>query len=481
MNPRGVSLLGPRDLNQIKPKMKSSLPLILLLVLAFAIPDTADAAKPRWVKKRPSGKDYYVGMGMAYKAGDQGRDYARQARSKALKELASEIEVSVSANSLLQQFEDNYAFRETFRSETATAVEQNLKGYEVQTWENKREYWVMLRLNKADYNRRKQQDLEMAKKTAASWLNNARQHLEEQDVTNALASYFKAIQALENHLEEDLTHRTAQGTIHFGTDIMKELQALFSKITITPDRPVHSVEFSKNLELPLILKVLYLNGEGRAVPVKSFPLEFRFSMGEGLLQGQPVTNPNGEARCYIQKLISRRKKQEVTATFDYSSFLKRENVNSPLVSFFIPAETVPRASISIELSKAKAELTANETIFESSSSTAPFTNQLKSELNNLFFNFSSQPGEAEYQVKLNAIFKKGEVKKGIGYSVYLVYADLYFSIVSTQNKTEIFNEAILNEKGMRPGSYDYALKEARQKLLDRFNGEIVPKLEVLDL
>ncbi len=457
--------------------MKTLLPLFFLLFMAFAAVDVADAAKPKWVKKRPSEKDYYTGMGMAYKTGQQSHDYARQARSKAFKELASEIEVTVSAHSLLRQFEDNYAFQETFRSETATSIEQNLKGYEVQTWENKREYWVMLRLSKADYLRKKQQDLEMAKRTAASWLNSAHQHLQEQEVTPALASYFKAIQALEHHLDEDLTFRNAGETVNFGTLIMQELQDLFSKITITPQRPDHFVEFSKNMELPLIINVRYLNH----VPVKDFPLKFGFSMGEGLLQNQPATNAEGEAHCYIQKLVSRRKKQEVTATFDYSSLLKRENVNSPLVAFFIPLENVPRAGISIELGKTKAEFTAHETIFESLAFDAPFANQLKSELNDLFFNFSSQPGDAEYLVKLNTIFKKGEIKTGAGYTVYLVYADLYLSIISTQNNTEIFNEAILNEKGMRPGSYDYALKEARQKLLERFNREIVPKMEVIDL
>jgi hypothetical protein len=36
-------------------------------------------------------------------------------------------------------------------------------------------------------------------------------------------------------------------------------------------------------------------------------------------------------------------------------------------------------------------------------------------------------------------------------------------------------------KGMRPGSYQYALKEAREKLLKKFREEIYPQLESLNL
>lgn len=460
--------------------MKKLLPL-LTLVLIVASGFNADATKPKWVKKRPSERNFYLGMGMSYKTQGEGFDYAREARSEALKELASEIEVTVSANSLLHQFEDNYDFKETFSSETATSIEQNLKGYEVQTWENKREYWVLLKLDKAAWQRKNQQDLEMAKRQAASYLFAARRHLEEQEVTPALASYFKAIQALENHLEEDLTHRTDSGVIHFGTDIMNDLQSLFARITIAPSEPLYFLEFSRNMEVPLTVKVTYAGSQGFLVPVKDFPLKFGFTMGEGMLQGQQATDPGGEAHCYIQKLVSRRKKQEVTATFDYASLLKRENLNSPLVGFFIPGEIAPRASLGIELNKANSGFIAHENIFDSPSPNTPFSSQLKSELNNLFFNFTSNPDEAKYLVKLNTRFKKGEIKKGNGYTVYLVFADLYFSVFSVKNNTEIFNDAILNEKGMRPGSYDYALKEARQKLLERFNRVIIPKLEVLDL
>ena len=456
----------------------------LFLIVIFGLSHLpAEAAKPKWVKKRPSDREYFIGIGMAYKNEASGLDYAKKARADALKELASEIEVNVSANSLLRQFEDNYAFRETFESEIATSTAGNLTGYEVQTWENKKEYWVMMRLNKEQYRRRKQLDLEMAKKKAASFLLEARQHLENIEITAALGAYFKAIESLEDHLKEDLTYRTIDGNINLGIDIMNDLRQLFSKISVTPVNPTYKVSFSKTMEAPLTARVEYFSPAGRKVPVHNFPVRFQFTQGKGILQEKAVSDPRGEVKSYIQKLESPLKKQKVTAKFDHTALLQEENkdANSPLVGFFLPEGTVPSATFDIELQKSDAWFTAVEHVFGSPEIRQPFANQLKSELNETFFNFTPSAESASYIVETDVNFRKGEIKEGTGYTVYVVFADLYFSIISAETGTEIFSDTVTGIKGMRPGSYQYALKEAREKLLKKFREEIYPQLESLNL
>jgi hypothetical protein len=58
---------------------------------------------------------------------------------------------------------------------------------------------------------------------------------------------------------------------------------------------------------------------------------------------------------------------------------------------------------------------------------------------------------------------------------------MHLSVVSSKQETEIFSDGFLEVKGMRPGSYEYALKEARDKLLTRFQQEILPRLEEVDM
>jgi hypothetical protein len=450
------------------------------IILLFAGITAMQAAKPKWVKKRPSEKEYYIGIGMTYKNQNSGLDYAKKARADALREMASEIEVNVSSNSLMRKFEDNYEFRETFESEISTSAEENLVGHEVQTWENKREYWVLMRLNKNEYQRRKDLDLNMAKKRAASFLLEARQLKEKQEITASLASYFKAIESLQHHLKEDLSYRSIDGNINFGSDIMQDLRDVFAQITITPENPNYNITFSKSMESPLKVKVEYFLDSGRKIPVQNFPLHFHFSEGAGMLQEKVVTNPGGQAASYIQKLESSRKKQQVTAVFDHSVLLQEENIESPLVAFFLPKETIPSARFNIELQKSTAWFTATERILEDPAPSTPFANRLKSQLNETFFNFTLAPEQAKYQVSVNVNFRKGKIKEGNGYQVYLVFADLFISVVSTESQTEIFNGTISGIKGMRPGGYDYAMREAREKLLEQFQQEIYPQLEALN-
>jgi len=450
-----------------------------IIIMAFTA-FTAEATKPKWVRKRPSERDYYIGIGMAEKKEFEGLNYAKKARADALKELASEIEINISSNSLLKQFENNYEFRQTYESEINTSVKENISGYNIQTWENKNEYWVMMRLDKEEYQRRKRFELKKAKQKAASHFREARESLQERRITSALASYFKAIEALENHVQSDLTYQSVDGKINFGTDIMQDLRDVFSRIAISPQNPNYHISFSQNMESPLQTKTEYFSSEGKKFPVKNFPVQFRFTQGGGILTEKSTTNEEGVASSYIQKLQSSLKKQRVEATFDHTALLREENIKSPLISFFLPDEAIPSAIFNIELQKSNAWFEASELIYGEKSNRAPFASQLKSKLNETYFNFTDTPQKAEYIVKTDVTFSKGEVKKGNGYSVYLVFADLYFSVSEAESGTEIFNDTVSKVKGMRAGNYNSALKEARTKLLERFRKDIYPQLEKLN-
>ena len=441
---------------------------------------TAEATKPKWVRKRPSERDYYIGIGMAEKDNFEGLNYAQKARSDALREMASEIEINISSNSLLRQFEDNYEFRKTYESEINTRVEKNLSGYEVQTWENKNEYWVMMRLDKEEYKRRKRLELNKAKSLAASHYIEAIRHQNNHKITPALASYFRAIEALEDHIHDDLSYRSTEGKINFGTDIMQKLRDIFSRISITPLNPHYQVSFSQNMEQPLKAQTEYFTPEGRTIAVDHFPVQFRFVEGDGLLTEKKTSNTRGIVSSHIQKLESSLKLQRIRVTFDHTALLKDENIESPLISFFLPEESIPEGIFTIELQKSDVWFEASERIFGNKNHRQPFASQLKSKLNESFFNFTNTRSKASYIVRTEIEFRKGEIKEGSGYTVYMVFGDLFFSIIDTASGHEIFNDTVTEVKGMRAGSYEAALKESRKKLLDRFREHVYPRLEKLN-
>ena len=459
--------------------LRKSLYLFLILFLSAQIAEAAQ--KPRWVKQRPSDPDSYIGIGMAYKSDDdRGMQYVQDARNKALREMSSEIKVTISSNSLLHQFEDNNLFREEFESKIYTSVAQTLEGYEVETWENKKEYWVLLRLNKEKYALRRRQKLDQAKMLASSYFENAREAAENGEVAQAISNYFKAVTALQDHVGEDLSHRTINGSVNYGVDIMSDLRSLYRRIIFRPGKPVYQLSFSQQLSEPLTLAVV-MSRNGDELPVPNLPVTFKFTSGEGVLMPQNATGFDGTVQCAVGRLISKRKLQEVTACLDLAAIIKEENLDSPLLPYFFPGEDLPCTRFAIELNKPRAFLELDEIVFGQHDMNLPFGNIIRSELNENFFTFSSSPEEADYIVKLSLRFRKGDEKKGNGYSVFLVYSDMHLSVVSTKQQTEIFSDGFLEIKGMRPGSYDHALKEARDKLLARFKNEMLPKLEEVDM
>ncbi|TCO10761.1 LPP20 family lipoprotein [Natronoflexus pectinivorans] len=457
--------------------------LLLIGIFLFSLNTfTAESQRrPSWVRQRPSDSDSYIGIGMAPKSrDDQNMQYARDARNQALEELSSEIKVTISANSMLRQFENNFQFQQQFESKVHTSVQQTLEGYEVHTWENRREYWVMVRLNKNVYAQRRQQRLDMAKMLASSYFFDARDATAVGDVSRALTSYFRAVTALQDHVGEDLTHRTANGTVNYSTDIMSDLRRLYRNISFTPVNNHLRVEFSRQMQEPMALKAEYFSN-GDILPVANLPVKFEFSHGEGVLNSQSVTSNNGEIQSTINRLISRRKMQEVTACLDLATIIRDEDLESPLLPYFFPSEDLPCTRFTIELNKSTAFCRIEENLFGNLDPVHSFGNLIRADLNENFFNFSMDAADAEYIVNLSLNFRKGDERVGTGYSVFLVYADLHISVVSVHNGTKIFSDGFMEVRGMRPGSYQHALNEARENVLDRFRREILPKLDEVDM
>jgi len=448
---------------------------IFFSVLLFFCSDAASA--PKWVKQRPSDTQSYIGIGKASKSDP---NYAQTARSKALAEMGAEIKVTISSNSLLRRMETNYQFQEEYVSSVHSSVMQTLEGYDTETWENKKEYWVMVKLNKTKYELRQRQKLDQAKMMASSFFQNARDAADRGEVGTAIVSYFKSIFALKDYLYEDLTHRTAAGSVNYAVDILTDMQKLYRRTHFVAANPVCKFEFSKQSQEQLSLQVMYSADRGD-VPVHNLPVLFEFTQGEGILTPQSATDRNGNIQCTVNRLLSKRKLQEVTASLDVLSLLKGEDVNNPVFHHFFTGNDLPKVRFVIELNKPSAFFELDEVVFGNASTGLAFGNLIKADLNENFFTFTNNRTNADYLVKVTIAFRRLEEKIGTGYSVFLVGADLQISVISLSRRANIFSDGFFEVKGMMPGSYDNALRDAREKTLEKFRREILPKLEDVDI
>ncbi len=456
--------------------------ILFLLIGCSAQQSMAKRRPPKWVKERPITPDYYVGISVV-KKDDSKTNYIQLAKNQALHDLCSEISVNISANSVLNQFEDETAFREDFQSEIQTSLMEELEGYEiVGSWDNKKgnEYWVYYRLSKSQYELQKRLKLNKAKKLAQNFFEQGKMSEEKLDIFQALNYYAKALDAIKKHLDEDLSVMTFKGRINLGTDIYNSIQNIFKRTQLTPDRKAIKIEISTSKKEPILVKAEWLGESGNSL-IPNLPLAIDFSKGEGVLNNKVSTDEFGYAASKLSKVTSKMKLQEIEVGLDLSSILNEESENYQLNKLFFTPESAPRSKIIINVERLKAYLNFSEKIFGKNSNREILKNNMKKELSENFFSFTNDKEKAKVFLKINTNVTKGEIKEGRNYKVYIVYLDCFFSLTDVNSGMEIFNDAIYEVKGMKPISYDYAVKEAYEQAVEEIHNTIIPKLNQLDL
>jgi len=448
--------------------------LQLSLLLLFTILSmTVQAGKPSWVKQRPSEKDYFIGIGVASKT-EGGTDYMTLARNKALNEMASEIKVTISGNSILSQFENNNAIRQEYESKVQSNVMQTLEGYEVETWNGKTDYWVMVRMSKATYEMRRRLAIDKALKTAQLHFQFAQKALADNEPDAALSNYALAVEAIAPYPNEDLTVRDFDGEMNLGVSLQEGINDIMSNIIIRPEtNPIEVKQGSSPIEASVF--VAFVNADNQRIEASNLPIQFLMFNSKAL--PQTTTDMEGKATTSIVQIDWSNRSQTIIAQLDISVYFKNTGLDNPVVRAFFPKTFLPKCNINIELLRPKAWLEADETIFENESATMPFTNQVKSLLAEHFFTFTNNRDDAELVVKLSSQFVEGEEKKGQGYTAYIVLGSFDLSVTNLSNNSTIFSDSANSLKGMASGSYDKALKISRDNTVKYFENTIIPKME----
>jgi len=451
-----------------------------LVMLVLVSSSYAGRRRPKWVKKRPISSEYFIGISVVKKDVD---NYMQLAKNKALQDLASQISIQISSNSVLHQFEDNTSFKEEFESQVQTSLAQDLEGYElVGSWNNKRgnEYWEYYRLSRKQYELLKRLKLNKAKKLAQNYYEEALKYEKKLDLLQALSYYAKSIDALKKHLDEDLSVMTFEGRVNLGTEIYKRIQNLYARTQLIPEKKNIKIEISTSVKEPFFVKALWTGDSGEE-PLTNLPLAFDFVTGGGLLNKSVNTDEFGYASSYLTRVTSKQKLQEIEVSMNLSSILNPDDEDYELYKMFLTPELAPKCKIILNVERLKALMIFSEKIFGEDSKRSILKNAIKKELSANFFSFTDDKDRANVVLDVKTNVTKGEIKEGRNYKVHIVYLDCYFTLTDMKTGFEIFNDAIYEVKGMKPVSYNYAVKEAYEQAVEEIHNSIIPKLNQLDL
>lgn len=159
--------------------------------------------RPSWVRSRPISSMDYIGIGQARKQGNV-EEYQKMARNNALNDLASEIEVRVSSNSLLYTLEHDERFSENYSQSIMTSSDLRLEGFEVSdSYEDENAYWAFYRLDKQRYEEIKAAWKNEALSRASQHLVNARSARASGDLRAASSHFIESLEELQAYWGEE--------------------------------------------------------------------------------------------------------------------------------------------------------------------------------------------------------------------------------------------------------------------------------------
>ncbi len=219
--------------------MKNCFFVLILLTLVScssiqpAVVEPAEVVqRPSWVDKRPSSTLDYIGIGRAVKKGGI-EDYEKLARKSGLEDMAGEIEIKVSSNSLLYTLENDDRFSESYSQSITTSSDLVLEGFDViDTFEDPDHYWVYYRLGKADYESVLQERKREAMYRSAEKLKLARIARDNADIAAAAQLYYESLLELQpywgesNEFEVSTQQGHSSGVISLDRTALKELVAM---------------------------------------------------------------------------------------------------------------------------------------------------------------------------------------------------------------------------------------------------------------
>jgi hypothetical protein len=272
------------------------IPVLFLFLLACKAKQVAPVAAPVevkvpiWVSSRPNNGFKYIGIGFAEKG--KGPDYQIEAKKAALFDLASEIKINISSNSVLYTVQNNNNFNENFNSLIKLSNTDNLEGYTlVDSYENDKQYWVYYMLDKQAYADAKALKKQQTINKAANIIVASFEDEKNKDFSACLKKRIQAFGVLTPYLSEEISFDPAQSNgVKSVFDLTNLIQAQLQSISVQTQSVNPVLKPYQASYQPLIYKLRVTNKS----PLQNFPFLITSDDDRISINNNTATNPMGE-------------------------------------------------------------------------------------------------------------------------------------------------------------------------------------------
>ena len=446
--------------------MRGILKLFLLLWIFCSCgskKDTASSSKkaydpaPSWVSQRPHDAAYYIGLGSSSKKA-QPLDYQAIAKKNALNDMATEISVRVQGETTMNTQEYNKAFSEDFMSSIKTTTDAKIEDYEVVgVWENEIEYWVFYRLNKSQYQSKKQEKKRQALSSANDFLIKGKLAESNGNINGAFDMYMHGLFSMKEYWAEQNEFTTESGKVFLDNELVNAMRNLFSelRIDVTPKKIVLSPE--NHFRMEALAKLTF-----RMNPARGVPVTYSYERETFMKPKSQFTSDSGELIMAIEEASSKSKNNQLKITIDPEMFLA-EDLDKVLQKGLIKGIRIEQTLIPIEFVTPTFYVNSEEMNFSSPAATKVLANAFSSELQKRGVRTLASIKDANYVVSITANTKSGGSSDGF----VVVYLDSTIEVKEIKSGAIVYKETLSGVKGVginEVGASNDAYKRGREKI-----------------
>ncbi|NOU19174.1 MAG: LPP20 family lipoprotein [Bacteroidales bacterium] len=447
------------------------LPILPLSLLLFGCGGTKKVETiyppvPAWVQNRPISSTYYVGIGSARKTGDINQ-IQQTAKQNALADMASDVSVNISSNSLLYAFESNLNLTQDFTSSIKSQAEQDLEGYEtVGNYEDQNNYWVYFRLSKVDYQRIKEERKAKAIAKSLDLYDKGLAAEKSGDVRLAFLNLIKALEPLKPYFTDPLQVSYQGQDIYLGNEIFRQITQVLSSIRVEAKNKQISVKQGQQLPLGSTeFKVSGQNGQ----PINGVALTATYT--ERPLRNSKVqTDVNGLASFVLDAIRSNKNTETLKATVNLEVIANEATMDFIIRKLFARFRA-PEASMNINIVKPVFYINSSELNLDNKLTSPILSESLKHQIIEAGYTVVDKDIDADYRINITAGTQNS------GESGTYKKASLNCSIsVKDKSNAEVYSRQLENITGTH---FDYqmagieAYKEAAKKLEYTISREII--------
>jgi hypothetical protein len=451
------------------PRIKL-LPLAAIICLSVTIIFADSLQKPQWVTEQPVNSLYYIGIGSVIKK-NHPTDFRQIAKNEALRDISSEISVSISGQMLSSITDSAGKTREYVNSYITSRTQARLEGYEqVAIWENSVEYWVYYRLSKAGYLHGREALKRKAVNLSTTLYDKARQSIVSNNIGAAFNFHIQAILAIEDYIAEPIEISLDNKQTCLQNELVSSLQSMLTALEFQSPDSGFSVKIGQASKFHFAVNVRHITPHGKKLAVDKFPINFIFVKGNGHIRNPAITDTTGTAYCQIVNVTSPEKTQIIEAQPDFTAITR--DTSALLSQSLIKKLSLPQVSCILDVSGPSVYIKSEESLSNNKLVDKLIEPQLKQGLAVYGYCFTDDSSKADLSIELKAEARNGS--QIMNSKLFSAFCDVGISITDMTSHREIYKDGV---DGIKEISSSF--EKAGIKALQSAGKSIIKKLPAI--